>query len=704
MNNTFTLAGGTLANATVLAGTGGQMLTCTPSGGTLDGVTADGDLDLASIAGAFVYVKDGLTLSNSTVHLGNAVGSTYGYLYFEGTQTLGGTGTVLFGKNGNNAINQNYGGTTLTIGPQVTVRGSSGTLGVAAIVNQGTISADDSGGLAGNFVYDQGFTSGSASDTSDPIDTSAVSNPAPQAVWQTFRYGYGAFGYNLTGLTPGASYTLALDFATSYAAAGQQQFNVGINGTQVLTNFDIFAAAGGKDKAIQKSFTATANTSGQLALAFSPGSSGYAQINGIELLSGGVPVEQIDCGLLAGGTITINPSTFTNQGSLQVGNGEHLNVSGLTGNLGSATLAGSGSGLSLSGANYVVNQGFTLPANSSLSFGGTNYTVNQALAAPAGSTLSLTGSWIDSSTIMATGATLNLGDQASSSTNAWSNTGTISAVNSTVSLGGQFTLAALGTFNRTAGTVNLVGTLNNTGTTLALNATTGSWNLLGGTLIGGTLSESGGAELVFTSSGGTLDGVTAASDLDLASNNGAFAYVKDGLTLSNSTVHLGNAVGSTYGYLYFDRDADAGGHGHGALRQERQQRHQSELWWHHADDRPAGSRCAAAAARWAVRPIVQPRHDQRRRQRRAGRQLRLRPGLQRRQRFGHVRSNRHLRGEQPGPPGGLADLPLRLRRFQLQPDWLDARGQLHGALDFADPRTLPQGSGSSTWASTARRC
>ena len=91
-----------------------------------------------------------------------------------------------------------------------------------------------------------------------------------------------------------------------------------------------------------------------------------------------------------------------------------------------------------------------------------------------------------------------------SSTNVWSNTGTISATGTAVNLGGSFTLESLGTLNRAGGTVNLTGTLNNVGTTLALNATTGSWNLLGGTIVGGTLSESGGAELFFTSSGGTL--------------------------------------------------------------------------------------------------------------------------------------------------------------------------------------------------------
>ena len=46
----------------------------------------------------------------------------------------------------------------------ITVRGSAGIITDdywgANVVNQGTISADDSGGLAGSFVYDQGFSGG----------------------------------------------------------------------------------------------------------------------------------------------------------------------------------------------------------------------------------------------------------------------------------------------------------------------------------------------------------------------------------------------------------------------------------------------------------------------------------------------------------------------------------------------------------------
>src|SRR5205085_361217 len=114
--------------------------------------------------------------------------------------------------------------------------------------------------------------------------------------------------------------------------------------------------------------------------------------------------------------------------------------------------------------------------------------------------------------------------------------------------------------NRTGATVNLVGTLDNTGAALALDAATGSWNLAGGIVQGGMYTATGGAELIFTSSGGTLDGLTANSDLDLATNNAAQVHVVNGLTL-NATAWLGNAAGSTYGGLYFDATQTLAGTG-----------------------------------------------------------------------------------------------------------------------------------------------
>ena len=48
-----------------------------------------------------------------------------------------------------------------------------------------------------------------------------------------------------------------------------------------------------------------------------------------------------------------------------------------------------------------------------------------------------------------------------------------------VELDGMFTLSDLGTFNRTGGTVELMGTLDNV-SDLALDMTTGDWEMRGG--------------------------------------------------------------------------------------------------------------------------------------------------------------------------------------------------------------------------------
>jgi len=92
---------------------------------------------------------------NGTVTLGDAAGSTYGFLSFNGTQTFGGDATVVFGGHPYNTLMASAASMTLTIGPGVTVRGQSGYIGYspylggyvsAAIINQGTIQADISGG------------------------------------------------------------------------------------------------------------------------------------------------------------------------------------------------------------------------------------------------------------------------------------------------------------------------------------------------------------------------------------------------------------------------------------------------------------------------------------------------------------------------------------------------------------------------------
>jgi len=144
------------------------------------------------------------------------------------------------------------------------------------------------GSVAGWFGADAYFLGGTASSTTDTIDMSGLVNPAPQSVYKTSRYG--SCTYTITNLTANTTYWVRLHFAESYwGAAGSRLFNVSINGTSVLGAFDIFAAAGGKDKAVIREFYTSANGSGQMAVQFTTVADN-AQINGIEVLSPKPPV------------------------------------------------------------------------------------------------------------------------------------------------------------------------------------------------------------------------------------------------------------------------------------------------------------------------------------------------------------------------------------------------------------------------------
>jgi len=132
------------------------------------------------------------------------------------------------------------------------------------------------------YQADYGFTGGQAYYVTLPIDRSMVVNPAPEQVYRTERYGN--MTYTMPALTPGASYVVRLHFAENYIAGpGQRKFNVAINGTLVLSNFDIFAAAGGKHRANVQEFMATANTAGQIVVQFT-NVVNNAKISAIEVL------------------------------------------------------------------------------------------------------------------------------------------------------------------------------------------------------------------------------------------------------------------------------------------------------------------------------------------------------------------------------------------------------------------------------------
>ena len=177
----------------------------------------------------------------------------------------------------------------------------------AAHAASSSVQINAGGPAVSPFIADTDFTGGGTSTTSATIDTSAVSNPAPQSVYQSSREGN--FTYTIPGLTASASYTVRLDFAENYwTAAGKRTFNVSINGTQVLTNFDIFATAGAENKAVAEQFAGTASTSGAITIQFTSVID-QAHVNGIEVIAA------------AGSTPTATPTTTSGAGSVQINAG-----------------------------------------------------------------------------------------------------------------------------------------------------------------------------------------------------------------------------------------------------------------------------------------------------------------------------------------------------------------------------------------------
>ncbi len=88
--------------------------------------------------------------------------------------------------------------------------------------------------------------------------------------------------YRMGGFTPGSSRTVKLYFVENYwTAPGKRSFSVIVNGNEVLSKFDVFAEAGGQYIAFQRTFTTTANSSGQVVVQFVTGSIDYAVVNGI---------------------------------------------------------------------------------------------------------------------------------------------------------------------------------------------------------------------------------------------------------------------------------------------------------------------------------------------------------------------------------------------------------------------------------------
>jgi Ca2+-binding RTX toxin-like protein len=167
------------------------------------------------------------------------------------------------------------------------------------------------------------------------------------------------------------------------------------------------------------------------------------------------------------------------------------------------------------------------------------------------------------SVISGTGSVEVSGGTLSLAGNGWSNNSTLVLSTGTLNLGGVFSQAALGSLQRTGGTVNVTGTIDGNAT---LDATTGSWRMNGsGGIRNGALTIDPSVSLTVTN--GTLNNVSIPNGTDvIVAGNGL--NITNGLLLngrillgnSDSFGNLGSSVNQTIsgtGEILFNSKANA---------------------------------------------------------------------------------------------------------------------------------------------------
>jgi len=121
------------------------------------------------------------------------------------------------------------------------------------------------GPAVGDWLADDHFSGGQPWSPNIAIALGGLSNAAPAAIYGSCRAGT-SFGY-VDSLEPG-SYMLRLHFEESAnASAGRRLMDIRAQGVLALSRFDIFAAAGGKDRACVRELPVTVGADRKFALA-----------------------------------------------------------------------------------------------------------------------------------------------------------------------------------------------------------------------------------------------------------------------------------------------------------------------------------------------------------------------------------------------------------------------------------------------------
>ncbi|HVK08457.1 MAG TPA: hypothetical protein VM597_06730, partial [Gemmataceae bacterium] len=585
----WTLAAGvTISNGTIAAVNGGTLRLAHTA--VLDNITIAAGATVATTAGATFTLRNNLTV-NGTLQIGDAAGVGAGGMAMDGSQTIGGSGAIVFGGSTGNTIYQNvYSGTTVTFGPDLTIRGKNGLIqgtatndsGSTTYFNQGRIRADVPGGtihiLPGRGTLS--FTNQATGTIQADAGAAVLIQPGSFGAlsWSnagllnlpggTFHWG-GTFPtasvnapgrftrsggtVNITGTLNNSGSTLTLDAATTgvWNLAGGRilggtvvnpvaaNLNVAINNTNTFDGITIPAGSTIDVGATANAYLNVANgltVDGTLLLGRTDGTAAATVAYTTTQTLGG-------SGSIVFGGSTSN-AMFLN-GNHTVTVGPTLVIRGKSGNIYGTLNNDSGSGA-------YVNQG---RIEADVAGGVVNI-------APGRGLLSFTNT--ATGTVLAGPGVVGFNAPATPGALSWSNAGLLSLQGGTFHWGGSFSTASVnapGRFTRSGGTVNITGTLNNSSSTLTLDtATTGAWNLNGGRIAGGTIVNPTAANLNVTpTNGSAFDGVTiaAGSTVDIV---GAVVNVFSGLTV-NGTLRVGDAAGVAAGGLSLQGALTIGGTG-----------------------------------------------------------------------------------------------------------------------------------------------
>ncbi len=554
------LAGGAINGGTVTAANGATFTQLASGYSYLNDVTLDTDFTVP--AGGILRVDSGgLTLAgaNRTLTLAGDM-----YLYQQtGTQTLGGTGRIVF-ANANAQIYSNYTNNTVVVGPNVTVSGTTnGSFQLySSFRNEGTIRSE----VAGTTITVTKQNTGG---------TKAVNVGLIEAV---------AGSVTLSG-GPWENEDGALNGTIRAGAAGTVNLNGAFN-TVTLGNLQATGAG-----VMQLSSGGSIANTGQTLTLGGAGTSASLRLAGGAITGGTVATVNGASLTLAAGTSRMNAVTLATDLTVPVG-------SVLQVDSGDVTLSGSNRVLTLQGDMYLYQQTGTqtLGGTGRIVFANAgaqiyaNYTNNTVVVGPnvtvnatTNGAFSLYSNFRNEGAIRSdvagttitvnkygTGTSENVGSIVADGSSAVVLNGTTATLDNTggtirASNGGRIdintTIATsdLGTLDATGGTVRLMssGVLDNTGDTFQPGVDmAGSLTVAGGTIRGGIVQDDPANPAALILVNGTsprFDNVTVDYDLALAANQ--LLYVDNGnLTLANGrTLTIGSAAGAAY--LYFTQNA-----------------------------------------------------------------------------------------------------------------------------------------------------